>query len=108
MGVQHGALAAEMRGSRPAGELSGFDECLFGDGTNEDSRPGKNLQAPFTTHRAAALALLNGEGRLTRKAGSFLGQCVCDSTPLSDAQCDWLQSLLDRAGLPPLATEGAR
>jgi hypothetical protein len=55
------------------------------------------------------LALLNGGGRLTRKAGSFLGQLCCDTTPLSDAQYEWLATLLDRAGLPPLAMpEGAR
>ena len=58
---------------------------------------------PFTDHRSAALALLNGDGRLTRKAGSFLGQCVVDPTPLSDSQRGWLISLLERAGLPELA-----
>jgi hypothetical protein len=66
------------------------------------------MSAPFTSHREAALALLNAGGRLTRKAGSFLGQLCCDTTPLTDAQYDWLATLLERAGLPPLAmTEGA-
>jgi hypothetical protein len=51
------------------------------------------------------LALLNGNSRLTRKAGSFLGQLVVDPTPLSDAQQDWLSTLLDRAGLPHLDRE---
>ena len=37
---------------------------------------------PFTDARSAALALLNGSDRLTRKAGSFLGQLAVDSTPL--------------------------
>jgi len=63
------------------------------------------MSAAFSTHREAALALLNGDPRtvrLTRKAGSFLGQCCADPTPLSDAQEDWLSTLLDRAGLPPL------
>ena len=67
------------------------------------------MSAPYTSHRDAALALLNGGGRLTRKAGSFLGQLCCDTTPLSDAQSDWLATLLERAGLPHLEmTEGAR
>lgn len=60
---------------------------------------------PFTDHRQAALALLNGNHRLTRKAGSFLGQLVVDASPLSDAQADWLDKLLDRNGLPCLARQ---
>lgn len=61
----------------------------------------------FPDRKQAALALLNGEHRLSRKAGSFLGQLVADPSPLSDAQADWLAILLDRAGLAPL-TKGAR
>jgi hypothetical protein len=56
---------------------------------------------PFTDQRSAALALLNAGGRLTRKAGSFLGQLAVDPTPMTEAQSDWLTTLLDRAGLPP-------
>ena len=57
----------------------------------------------FPTIRAAALAVLTLEcpKGLTRKAGSFLGQCVCDPTPLSDAQAGWLDALLTKNGLPP-------
>lgn len=69
------------------------------------------MSAPFTTQRDAALALLNADARstrLTRKAGSFLGQLCTDPTPMSDAQADWLATLLDRAGLPALAMEAAR
>ena len=62
---------------------------------------------PFTNHRDAALALLYGTGRLSRKAGQFLGQLAVDSTPMSEAQADWLAKLLDRAGLPPMAEGGA-
>lgn len=62
---------------------------------------------PFPNHRVAALALLNGTSRLSRKAGQFLGQLAVDSTPMSEAQADWLAKLLDRAGLPPLAEGGA-
>lgn len=60
----------------------------------------------FSDHRAAALALLNGASRLSRKAGQFLGQLAVDPTPMSEAQDDWLAKLLDRAGLPPMAEGG--
>ena len=62
---------------------------------------------PFTSHRDAALAVLNGNNRLSRKSGQFLGQLAVDPSPLSDAQADWLAKLLDRAALPPLAEGGA-
>jgi len=65
------------------------------------------IEQPFTNHRDAALALLNGNYRLSRKAGQFLGQLVVDTSPMSEAQADWLAKLLDRAGLPPLAEGGA-
>lgn len=61
----------------------------------------------FNNHRDAALALLNGNHRLSRKAGQFLGQIAVDPSPMSEAQADWLANLLDRAGLPPLAEGGA-
>lgn len=64
------------------------------------------MSEPFATHRAAALALLTSETRLTRKAGSFLGQCVVDPTPLSEAQRAWITTLLERVPLPPLADGG--
>lgn len=64
-------------------------------------------ELPFSDHRAAALALLNGTSRLSRKAGQFLGQLAVDSTPMSEAQADWLAKLLDRAGLPPMTEGGA-
>lgn len=62
---------------------------------------------PFPDHRQAALALLNVNHRMSRKAGQFLGQLAVDSTPMSEAQADWLAKLLDRAGLPPMAEGGA-
>lgn len=61
----------------------------------------------FETQRDAALALLNGTSRLTRKAGSLCGQLAVDPTPMSKAQRDWLDTLLERAGLPPLIEEAA-
>lgn len=52
-----------------------------------------------------AFALLDahqkGETNLTRKAGSFLGQCITDPAPLTDRQAEWLAQLLERAGLRP-------
>lgn len=60
----------------------------------------------FPNPRAAALALLNGDHRLTRKAGQFLGQLAVDTAPLTPSQADWLHKLLDRAGLPPVAAGG--
>ena len=63
--------------------------------------------APFRNHRDAALALLNGTSRFSRKAGQFLGQLAVDPSPMSEAQADWLGKLLDRAGLPPMAEGGA-
>ena len=59
--------------------------------------------------RTSALALLNAEPaevRLTRKAGSFLGQCVAQPSPLTQKQAEWLATLLERAGLPPLTDGG--
>jgi hypothetical protein len=65
------------------------------------------MNAPFLSPRTAALALLNSDAALTRKAGSFLGQVVADPSPLTEAQRDWLAKLLSRAELPPLADGGA-
>lgn len=62
---------------------------------------------PFSSHRQAALALLTGDYRLSRKAGQFLGQLAVDPTPMSEAQSDWLTKLLERSGLPALAVENA-
>jgi hypothetical protein len=60
----------------------------------------------FAEHRRAALALLCGNHRLSRKAGQFLGQLVVDPSPMSEAQTAWLSKLLERNELPPMA-EGA-
>lgn len=60
---------------------------------------------PFRSQRDAALALLNGQYRLTRGAGSLCGQLVVDPTPMTLKQQKWLDTLLERAGLPPLAGE---
>lgn len=52
-----------------------------------------------TRRRTAALAILQGDCRLTRKAGSFLGQCVADPSPLTDKQHEWFLQLAERAGV---------
>ena len=62
---------------------------------------------PFPNHRAAALALLNGDHRLSRKAGQFMGQLAVDPSPISEAQADWLAKLLAKHALPPMGKEGA-
>ena len=58
------------------------------------------MDEPFPSHRDAALALLASDARLTRKAGSFLGQLAVDPTPMTTAQSEWLATLLERASLP--------
>ena len=63
---------------------------------------------PYPDNRQAALALLSGDYRLSRKAGQFLGQLAVDPSPMSERQADWLAKLLERAGLPPLAEGGAQ
>lgn len=60
----------------------------------------------FQARRGAAMLLLTSGVGLTRRAGSFLGQCVVDPTPLTEAQSEWLGKLLDRAGLPRLDAGG--
>ena len=57
----------------------------------------------FSNHRQAALELLSGSHRLSRKAGSFLGQLAVDPSPMSEAQAAWLSKLLERNQLPSLA-----
>jgi len=65
------------------------------------------MSKSFPDQRVAALALLNDENqRLSRKAGSFLGQLAVDETPLTPKQREWLTTLLERAGLPALADGG--
>ena len=60
----------------------------------------------FPDQGQAALALLTGNHRLSRKAGQFLGQLAVDPSPMSAAQADWLAKLLFKHGLPPMAEEG--
>ncbi len=58
------------------------------------------MSAPY---RKQALALLNSNTPLSRKAGSFCGQVAVDATPLTPRQIEWLEALLLRAGLPGIS-----
>lgn len=53
----------------------------------------------FEDQRAAALSILASNSKLSRKAGSFLGQCVADPAPLTEKQADWFEQLAERAGV---------
>jgi len=53
----------------------------------------------FEQQRRDALAILTNSERLTRRSGSFLGQCVADATPLTDRQAEWFEQLAERAGI---------
>ena len=73
---------------------------LLGGWSQETSNP-IAPRVQFPDHRQAALALLNGNHRLTRKAGQFLGQLAVDSSPPSEAQAAWLGKLMDKHHKPP-------
>jgi hypothetical protein len=62
-------------------------------------------EAAILHHRQAALALLNECPDLPHKTAGFLGH-VCVAIELTEKQRDWLDKLLDRAALPPLAMGG--
>lgn len=46
-----------------------------------------------------SLAILTRGDRVSRRAGSFLGQLIVDPTPMTDAQQRWFLQLAERAGL---------
>lgn len=52
--------------------------------------------------RVTALAVLSSGERISRKAGSFLGQIVAEPLPLTESQATWFEQLVARAGLPPI------
>lgn len=61
----------------------------------------------FITYADAGFALIvahrEGRAKLTDRSGSFAGQLVAGMEPLSEKQINWLVTLLQRAGLPPLS-----
>ncbi len=61
------------------------------------------MSAPFTCHRAAAMALITSGAALRSREGSFLGQIAFTDEALSERQSNWLAILLKRHGLPDLA-----
>lgn len=85
----------------PAGKAGARGDLLGSQSQSSSNSIASHAQIP--DHRQAALALLNGDHRLTRKAGQFLGQLAVDSSPMSEAQTDWLAKLLDKHDLPSLA-----
>ena len=56
----------------------------------------------FDMQRKAALAILSGDCSLSRRAGSFLGQCAGDQTPLSQKQETWFLQLAEKANVEVL------
>lgn len=63
-------------------------------------------QSAFADVRAAALALLNSDAKLSSRAGSFLGQLAVEGyATLSEKQRSWLERLLEQAGLPPFGSQ---
>jgi hypothetical protein len=66
------------------------------------------MSEPFNSPRQAALALLSlaPYPQINAKTGGFLGQVAAAEFPLTPKQVTWLEGLLKRADLPPLA-EGA-
>lgn len=69
--------------------------------SNQRSKDGV-VALPFATPRQAALALLSRFPDLPHKTAGFLGH-VCVADLLTDRQHDWLASILEKRGLPPLA-----
>lgn len=57
------------------------------------------MNITFDERKAVALSILSHEVQLSRRAGSFLGQCVVDDTPLTEKQLAWLLILAERAGV---------
>jgi hypothetical protein len=70
------------------------------------------MSALFTDHREAAQAILRlalaGEMTLRAREGQFLGGFSFDTNPATEKQLNWLAILLDKVGLPALATGGAQ
>lgn len=64
------------------------------------------MTTPFTDHRAAAMALLTSGATLRPREGQFLGGLAFDTNPLSQKQAHWLDVLLDKNDMPPMADGG--
>lgn len=53
----------------------------------------------FAARRALALAILNANEGLSRRAGQFCGQVCVEPFSLTDKQGAWLRDLAAKAGL---------
>lgn len=61
------------------------------------------MMPPVDDRRAVALALLNGNHRLTPKAGQFLGQLAVDpNATLTEKQQNWYCQLFAKIESPPI------
>lgn len=60
----------------------------------------------FTSHQAAAMALLTSGADLRPREGQFLGGIAFDANALTGKQRNWLEILLSKHGLPALADGG--
>lgn len=49
----------------------------------------------------------DGQMKLSRRAGSFIGECCVDPQPLTEKQHRWFVQLNDAAGQPPMVEGGA-
>ena len=60
----------------------------------------------FTSHQAAAMALLTSGADLRPREGQILGGIAFDANGLTEKQRNWLEILLSKHGLPSLAHGG--
>lgn len=75
-------------------------QCLVNQKCQQTTEhPWKEKLVNFEQQRTDALAILNSAEWLSRKAGSFCGQCAVDATPLTERQAKWFEQLAERAGL---------
>ena len=58
------------------------------------------INTPADAGFALIVAHRDGRTRLTKRSAQYCGQLVAAHEPLSDAQEEWLEQLLNRAGLP--------
>jgi hypothetical protein len=57
-------------------------------------------------HQREAMSLLTAGVAIKPREGQFLGGIAFDANPLTEKQRRWLDILLDKHGLPPLADGG--
>lgn len=60
------------------------------------------VHTPSDAGFALLAAHRTGTITLSKRAAQFAGQLVANDAPLSDAQADWLDKLMAKAGMPPI------